>query len=83
MRRMRLRRNEPLPPLGAEGDVAYAAALWTALGGAAPVGEQSIHAPFYEGAGPHGFVLETIFAELTMDVDSGRGSRTTKLLSRG
>jgi len=54
------------PLFGTEDDVAYAAAMWTALGDAALVGEQSIHAPFYEGAEPHGFVLETIFAELTM-----------------
>ncbi len=35
--------------------------------GAALVGDQIIHAPFYEGAEPHGFVLETIFSELTMN----------------
>lgn len=55
------------PPFGTEEDITYAAALWTALDGAALVGDQIIHAPFYEGAEPHGFVLETIFAELTMN----------------
>jgi hypothetical protein len=55
------------PAFGIDEDVAYAASLWAALGEAALAGEQSIQAPFYEGAEPHGFVLETIFAELTLN----------------
>ena len=58
-------------PFGGADDVAYANALWAALDEANLVGEQVIHAPFYEGAEPHGFVLETLFTDITVDGATG------------
>ena len=52
---------------GTDDDVAYAAALWEALDGANLVGDRVIHGTFYEGAEPHGFVLETLFADVVVD----------------
>lgn len=52
---------------GTDADVEYAAALWGALDDARLVGDQVIHGTFYEGVQPHGFVLETLFAQVTMD----------------
>lgn len=52
---------------GTEADVAYAAELWAALEDAHFVGHGITHGTFYEGAEPHGFVLETLFADITVD----------------
>ena len=52
---------------GTDEDVAYAAALWTALEEAHLVGENVIHGTFYQGAEPHGAVLETLFADVEVD----------------
>lgn len=58
--------DAPAPEFGTIGEVGFAATLWSALEAAALVGDQPLHAPFYEGAEPHGFVLETIFAEISV-----------------
>ena len=52
---------------GTEADVEYAATLWQALDVADLVGDRVIHGTFYQGVEPHGFVLETLFATLTLD----------------
>jgi hypothetical protein len=51
---------------GTVGEVTFAEAIWAALEAASLVGDQAIHAPFYEGAEPHGYVLETLFAEISV-----------------
>ena len=58
--------DAPAPEFGTIGEVGFAETLWSALEAAALVGDQPLHAPFYEGAEPHGFVLETIFAEISV-----------------
>jgi hypothetical protein len=52
---------------GTDEDVAYAQELWTALEAAHLVGLGVIHGTFYPGTEPHGFVLETLFADITVD----------------
>lgn len=52
---------------GTDEDAAFANELWTALEAAHFVGHGVIHGTFYEGAEPHGFVLETLFADITVD----------------
>ena len=52
---------------GTDDDSAYAAQLWAALEEAHFVGQGVVHGTFYEGAEPHGFVLETLFADITVD----------------
>ena len=55
------------PTFGTEADFAFAGELWAALDAANLVGENVIHAPFYPGDEPHGFVLEALFADITID----------------
>jgi hypothetical protein len=52
---------------GTDEDVAYAAELWAALEDAHFVGHGVVHGTFHEGAEPHGFVLETLFADITVN----------------
>lgn len=52
---------------GTDDDVAFANELWAALEAAHLVGDGVIHGTFYEGAEPHGFVLETLFADITVN----------------
>ena len=52
---------------GTDEDLEYAAQLWAALEEAHFVGQGVIHGTFYEGAEPHGFVLETLFADITVN----------------
>ena len=52
---------------GTEADVDYANRLWATLEDAHLVGDRVIHGTFYQGTEPHGAVLETLFADITMD----------------
>jgi hypothetical protein len=59
------------PPFGAEEDIAYAATLWDALNAAKLVGPDKILTRPYEGTEPHGFMLETLFDEITVEGHTG------------
>jgi len=52
---------------GGDDDQDYASQLWAALDEASLVGDRVIHGTFYEGMEPHGFVLETLFADINVD----------------
>lgn len=60
-----------MAPFGNDEDVAYAETLWNQLESANLIGEGSITSRPYEGVEPHGFVLETVAAKVTVDGHTG------------
>ena len=62
------------PPFGQEEDTSYAAKVWEAMvaqGVAGVEGDNVIRSFPYEGAEPHGFVLETLYSNATIDGHTG------------
>ncbi len=59
------------PPFGQQDDVAYAETVWQALIAAKLAGPDAIHVRPYEGAEPHGFVLETLDTTMTINGHTG------------
>ena len=63
--------NSQSPPFGGDDDVAYSKQLWSALTDAKLVGDGAIRTKPYEGGEPHGFVLETLYGEVTVAGHTG------------
>jgi len=63
--------TETEPPFSGEANVAYAEALWNALGEAKLVGPDSIVTYPYEGTPPHGKMLEYLETEFTFEGHTG------------
>jgi hypothetical protein len=62
------------PPFGQAEDTDYAAKLWSVMedkGLAGVSGENVVRGFPYEGAEPHGFVLDTLYSTATIDGHSG------------
>ena len=62
------------PPFGQEEDTAYAAKVWEAMEaqGLGSLGADNAIRSFpYEGAEPHGFLLETFYSNATIDGHTG------------
>ncbi len=59
------------PPFGSDDDIAYAADLWTVLNEARLAGPDKILTRPYEGLEPHGFMLETLYDEITVGGHTG------------
>lgn len=53
-------------PFGSEADLEYAATLWSALESKDLAGANPIYSRPYAGTEPHGFVLETLEAKVTV-----------------
>lgn len=60
-----------MAPFGNEEDIAYAKTLWGVLESAKLIGEGSITSRPYKGTEPHGFVLETVAAKVTVNGHTG------------
>ncbi len=60
-----------MAPFGGEEDAAYAAALWSALEMGKMVGKDAINTFPYEGAEPHGAMLETFYTTATVNGYTG------------
>lgn len=56
---------------GGEGDVGYAAQLWSAMADAKMVGDGAVRSFPYEGVAPHGMMLETFYSEASVDGHTG------------
>lgn len=63
--------DQPKKPFGGPDSVAYAADLWKAMEQMRLVGDQAITGTPYEGMEPHGAILETFDAPLTIDGHTG------------
>ena len=63
--------NSQSPPFGGDDDIAYSQQLWSALTEAKLVGDGAIKTKPYEGGEPHGFVLETLYGEVTVAGHTG------------
>ena len=63
--------NSQMAPFGGDEDVAYSKQLWSALVDAKLVGDGAIKTKPYEGAEPHGFVLETLYGEVSVGGHTG------------
>jgi len=59
------------PPFGRKADVDYGNSLWKALGKAHLVGSDAILSGVYQGAPPHGDVLETMQSKVTVGGHTG------------
>lgn len=59
------------PPFGSKSDIEYGDSLWKALEKAHLVGRDAILSGVYQGAPPHGDVLETIQSEVTVRGHTG------------
>lgn len=59
------------PPFGSDEDMAYAADLWQAMVDAKLAGANQILTRPYEGLEPHGFMLETLYDEITVGGHTG------------
>ncbi len=59
--------NAQMAPFGNAEDTAFAATLWTALKKNRLVGAHSFRTRPYEGAAPHGAILETIDGSIKVD----------------
>jgi hypothetical protein len=60
-----------MAPFGGDEDVAYSKQLWSALVDAKLVGDGAVRTKPYEGAEPHGFVLETLYGTVTVNGHTG------------
>ena len=58
-------------PFGEKADIDYANDLWSVLSQSNLVGEQSTIGKVYEGTEPHGAILDTLQATVTVNDDSG------------
>ena len=58
-------------PFGAKEDTDYAAKLWQALSGKQLVGKEAILSTPYTGTHPHGAILDTVDAKVSVGSDSG------------
>ncbi len=63
--------NSQMAPFGGDDDIAYSKQLWSALADAKLVGDGRIRAAAYEGTEPHGFVLETLYSQVTVGGHTG------------
>ena len=63
--------NSQMAPFGGDEDIAYSQQLWSALADAKLVGDGAIRTKPYEGTEPHGFVLETLYSNVTVDGHAG------------
>ena len=62
------------PPFGQEEDTSYAAMLWEVMeqqGVGSVSGDNVVRGFPYEGAEPHGFVLDTLYVNATVDGHTG------------
>jgi len=60
-----------MAPFGGAEDVAYSADLWAAMEQISLAGDGAIDTLPYEGAEPHGFVLETFYTTATINGHAG------------
>lgn len=60
-----------MAPFGSKDDAAYAAALWSALKKGHLAGADAINTFPYEGAEPHGAVLEAFYSKATVNGYTG------------
>jgi hypothetical protein len=58
-------------PFGSQEDQDYAGQLWQAMAEMHLAGEGAINTLPYEGVEPHGFVLETLYGQATVDGHTG------------
>ncbi len=63
--------SQAMAPFGGDEDVAFSQALWHALSDAKLVGAKAIGSRPYEGTEPHGFILETLYDEVTVNGRAG------------
>ena len=63
--------GQMMAPFGNDEDIAYAKTLWGVLESANLIGEDAIAARPYVGVDPHGAVLETLSAKVTVDGHTG------------
>ena len=63
--------SQEMAPFGGEEDVAYSKAVWAAITDAKLIGGKAIQTRPYEGTEPHGFILETLYDEVTVNGHTG------------
>ena len=63
--------SQAMAPFGTDEDVAYSKAVWHAMTDAKLVGAKAIGSRPYEGTEPHGFILETLYDEVSVNGHSG------------
>lgn len=59
------------PGFGTDEDVSYAGTLWNALNEAGLAGDGAVQAKPYEGAEPHGAILQTLWEQFEVDGQEG------------